>query len=176
MMWVIEGPSTPFLRNYNCEYSIDTGKLILLKSFCIDYDEKLINELKLIENKYIWSKPRYLLNEEPKESEKIKNGLYKTNYININCCCQKPFFKITNLEKDYKINNYFIKDNKYYSCYNNLIDNKLILTEFEINLYNEKNNYKKNSSKCKKECEESDDDIINNDSFFDYNGFDNEDY
>ena len=136
-MWILAGPSSSLLIKYPCKFKTISWEFILLEDFEMEYNQEIIDDLKKLEEKFPWSKPRYS-NERLADQDKLIFGFYTPNYKNVNCCGYKPYYKITDHPTPSRG---YMKNGLYYSTYNEFIDHKLILTKQEIQDYNEKHNY-----------------------------------
>lgn len=127
------------------------------KKFYPDYPKLLFengteeqkNEMIIsIEKKRQLLIPRYLFDRQPNEEEELIFDYRFVNYRNDGCTCY-AFYKFINDATQYIKIGCFKKDNKFYSDFDTIIYDKLILIPEEIDQYNKENNY---IDKC--DCDE----------------------
>ena len=136
-IWFIAGNTeltpeyTLFFQNHNVQTKIARGTIWILKTQCVDIPINF--ELKLMLESLDEAKlqPRYKIDSKPTSDEDVIYGSYKTNYKAVlGCGCTKPGITYEYLSKETDAV-CFKKGDKYYS-YNDLINNKVIVTEEEI--------------------------------------------
>lgn len=159
-IWFIAGPTNiepkfaKFFSDNNINTHISRGRIDILETFCVTIDDdnidiidKLLNILKSYDDPVFL--PRITL-DKPSENDNVLYGDFTTNY-NVSkeegCDCNTLYqYELLQIPTSIQC---FMKNDRFYGDFH-IQNNKLILTQEEINVINNKNldEYNKHGSGC----------------------------